>query len=211
MYGEFGAMRFPRQHHLGQHLIHERFGLPTTPFPMDDEDTFIHLNGRSVRRSEFTADSFDFGLPERRARHAARGHPARRRCSRSSSSSGSPAAGRALIERYDRYSLLGWLIERGVSEPALVRCMGPLLNLEGRFHFSLVEWFSHWHEDVFGDLEYIDAGADTLADAFAPLLLDDTRLGAEVQAIEQGPDGVIVRYRDAVGDARVGDAATSAS
>src|SRR5215204_2226896 len=34
MYGEFGAMRFPRQHPLGQHLIHERFGLATTPFPM---------------------------------------------------------------------------------------------------------------------------------------------------------------------------------
>ncbi len=41
--------------------------------------------------------------------------------------------------------------------------MGPLFNLEGRYHFSLVEWFSHWHEDVFGDLEYIDAGSDTLA------------------------------------------------
>lgn len=32
MYGEFGAMRFPRQHQLGQHLIHERFKLPTKPF-----------------------------------------------------------------------------------------------------------------------------------------------------------------------------------
>ena len=32
MYGEFGAMRFPRQHRLGQQLIHERFRLPTTPF-----------------------------------------------------------------------------------------------------------------------------------------------------------------------------------
>ena len=30
--------------------------------------------------------------------------------------------------------------------------MGPLLNLEGRYHFSLVEWFAHYHEDVFGDL-----------------------------------------------------------
>ncbi len=44
--------------------------------------------------------------------------------------------------------------------------MGPVLNLEGRFHFSLVEWFCHYHEDVFGDLEYIDAGADTLAGVF---------------------------------------------
>ena len=80
-----------------------------------------------------------------------------------------------------------------------MRCMGPLLNLEGRFHFSLVEWFCHYHEDVFGDLEYIDAGADTLAESFAPMLLDDTRLGAEVQAIEQGPNGVIVRYQTEVG------------
>ena len=65
-----------------------------------------------------------------------------------------------LVETYDGYSLLGFLIERGVSEPALA-LMGPLLNLEGRFHFSLVEWFAHYHEDVFGDLEYIVDGADS--------------------------------------------------
>lgn len=58
MYGEFGAMRFPRQHRLGQYLIHDRFGLKTTPFGMEDPDTFIHLQGRSIRRSEFTAASF---------------------------------------------------------------------------------------------------------------------------------------------------------
>ena len=85
-----------------------------------------------------------------------------------------------------------------MSEPAL-SLMGPLLNLEGRFHFSLVEWFAHYHEDVFGDLEYIDEGADTLPNAFAPALLDDTRLGAEVHAIEQRPDGVTVHYRDGIG------------
>ncbi len=63
MYGEMGAMRFPRQHKLGQHLINERFRLKTSPFPMFDEDTFIYLNGQSVRRSEFHAASFDFNLP----------------------------------------------------------------------------------------------------------------------------------------------------
>ena len=63
MYGEFGAMRFPRQHRLGQHLIHERFNLPTKPFGMDDQDTFIYLHGKAVRRSEFTADSFEVPLP----------------------------------------------------------------------------------------------------------------------------------------------------
>lgn len=45
MYGEFGAMRFPKQHKLGQYLINERFKLATRPFPMFDEDTFIYVNG----------------------------------------------------------------------------------------------------------------------------------------------------------------------
>ncbi len=103
-----------------------------------------------------------------------------------------------IIDRYDRYSLLGYLVERGLSEGA-ISLLGPLFNLEGRFHFSLVEWFLHWHEDVFGELEFIDAGADTLANAFAPALLDDTRLGAEVHAIRQHTDRVDVHWRDAVG------------
>ena len=37
MYGELGAMRFPRQHHLGQHLIHDRFRLATHAFGMEDD------------------------------------------------------------------------------------------------------------------------------------------------------------------------------
>ena len=107
-----------------------------------------------------------------------------------------PTGWRRIIERFDRYSLLGFLVERGLSDQAIA-LLGPLFNLEGRFHFSLVEWFLHWHEDVFGELEFIDEGADTLANAFGPALLGDTRLGAEVHAIEQRPDGVVVHWRDA--------------
>jgi monoamine oxidase len=77
--------------------------------------------------------------------------------------------------------------------------LGPLFNLEGRFHFSLVEWFIHWHHDIFGDLEYIVDGASTLPDAFGPILLPDTRFGAAVTAIEQRPDGVTVQWRDRSG------------
>jgi monoamine oxidase len=197
MYGEFGAMRFPRQHVLGQHLIHERFRLRTTPFPMADEDTWIWLNGHGVRRSAFTADSFAFPV----AAHEQGLLPQeilKRAMAPLIELIGQPDGWEQLIARYDRYSLLGWLLEQGVSEGALA-FMGPLLNLEGRYHFSLVEWFSHWHEDVFGQLEYIDAGSDTLVDAFAPMLLAQTRLGAEVHGIHQGPDGVLVHFRDPVG------------
>ncbi len=197
MYGEFGAMRFPRQHRLGQHLIHDRFGLATKPFGMDDQDTFIHLQGKSVRRSEYTADSVDVTLPE-----AERGKEPARILKEAMAPlielAAQPGGWDRIIEQYDRYSLLGYLVERGVSEQALW-LLGPLFNIEGRFHFSLVEWFAHWHDDIFGDLEYIDAGSDTLPDAFAPTLMGDTRLGAEVHAIEQVADAVTVRFRDAVG------------
>jgi monoamine oxidase len=197
MYGEFGAMRFPAHHHLGQWLINERFKLPTTNFPMYDEDTFIHLEGVRVRRSEFGTESFNFGLPD-----AERGIlPAdllKNAMSPLTDLMAQPDGWQQIIERYDGYSLLSFLMERGVSEQA-ISLMGPLLNLEGRYHFSLVEWFAHYHEDVFGNLVYINEGADALPNAFAPALMDNTRLGASVHAIDQQTDGVVVHYRDTLG------------
>ena len=197
MYGEFGAMRFPRQHHLAQHLIHERFNLPTKPFGMEDQDTFIYLQGKAVRRSEFTADTFAFDLPP-----GERGKDPAQILKGAMQPlidlAGQPGGWDQIIDQFDRYSLLGFLLERGISEHALW-LLGPLFNIEGRFHFSLVEWFAHWYDDVFGDLEYIDAGADTLPNSFAPILMNDTRMGAEVHAIDQGPDGVTVRFKDHVG------------
>src|SRR5689334_8880753 len=62
MYGEFGAMRFPKQHQLVQWLIQDKFGLATKPFPMYDEDTFIFLQGKGVRRQSFDAGQFTFDL-----------------------------------------------------------------------------------------------------------------------------------------------------
>jgi monoamine oxidase len=197
LYGEFGAMRFPKQHRLGQYLINERFGLKTTPFPMYDEDSFIHLNGRFVRRGDFDAMSFDYDLPPNE-RGKAPSDILKEAMEPLHELIQEPGGWERIIERYDGYSLLSYLVERGVSEQARW-LMGPLLNLEGRYHFSLVEWFAHYHEDVFGDLVFITDGADTLPNAFAPLLADDTRFGAVVHAIEQDPDGVMVRFRDGVG------------
>ena len=105
-----------------------------------------------------------------------------------------------IIEKYDRYSLIGYLKERQVSEEAL-SLLGPLLNLESRFHFSLVEWFSHYYEDVFGNLEYITSGADALPKAFHESLLDDIRFGAVAEAVEQTDSGVTVSYHQ-TGDSK---------
>jgi monoamine oxidase len=196
MYGEVGAMRFPRQHPLGQHLIHERFKLATQPFPMSDDDTWIYLQGKGVRRSEFTAASFDFPLSS--AERGVLPADLLKRAMQPLIDLADAGDWTGIIQRYDAYSLLAWLMERGLSEGARA-LLGPLFNLEGRFHFSLVEWFIHWHHDIFGDLEYITDGASTLPDAFGPLLLPDTRFGAAITAIEQRPDGVSVQWRDRTG------------
>ncbi len=197
MYGEFGAMRFPRQHALAQHLIQERFQLPTRPFPMYDEDTFIYLNGIAVRRSQFDPGQMNFDLPP---------HEAGRLPDELLQSALRPLIDLMaesdgwdrLLAQYDGYSLLRYLRESELSDAALAM-IGPLLNLEGRFHLSLVEWFSHYHENVFGDLVYIVDGADTLPQALAAELMPAIRLGAEVQAIAHSSESVTVHFRDRTG------------
>ncbi|MCI0397030.1 MAG: FAD-dependent oxidoreductase [Chloroflexi bacterium] len=197
MYGEFGAMRFPRRHKLAQYLIQERFKLETRPFPMYDADTFIYLDGKAMRRTEFHPDRFHFELlpsevgklPDRILRDAVQ--PLIEIIEQEN-------GWEQLLNQYDKHSLIDYLMERGVSHGALAM-MGPLLNLEGRYHFSLLEWFFHYYDDVFGDLLYIVDGADSLPNAFAPHLMNDVRLGAEVHAIEQTPGKVIVHFRDRPG------------
>ena len=191
-------MRFPRQHHLGQHLIHDRFRLPTTAVP-DGRRRHVRPPQRPERaaRRDHRADSFDFPLAPAE-RGVAPGDLLRRAMAPLIELSGEPDGWASSSSATTGTRCWASSSSEGVSEGARA-LMGPVLNLEGRFHFSLVEWFCHYHEDVFGDLEYIDAGADTLPGAFAPMLMDDARFGAEVHAIEQGPDGVTVRYQTEVG------------
>lgn len=197
LYGEFGAMRFPRQHKLGQYLIHERFKLPTRPFPMHDEDTFIYMNGIGLRRSDFSPEKCDFILPAHEQGIVPQ-DLLKSAVQPLIDMMGQPDAWERLVAEYDGYSLIDYLQASSLSDEALA-LIGPLLNLEGRFHFSLVEWFAHYYEDVFGDLVYLENGADALPNAFAADLMHTIRLGAEVHAIEQTQAGVVVYFRDRTG------------
>jgi monoamine oxidase len=182
---------------LAQHLIQERFKLETWPFSMDDEDTFIFFNGTSLRRSEFHPDKLNLALPA----HEQGQLPDEllRRALRPLTELIAQADGwERLLAEYDGYSLIDFLRQSDISDTALAM-IGPLLNLEGRFHFSLVEWFSHYYDNVFGDLVYLVDGADALPNAFAPGLMPDIKLGAEVHAIFQGTEGVTVHYKDPTG------------
>lgn len=195
MYGEFGAMRFPKQHSLGQYLIHEKFKLPVQPFPLHNDNTYIHLNGRLIRRSAFNARDFGFDLPGLESASAPDQllNQAIKPLIETISMADKNAAWQKLLQEYDHYSLIAYLRFRGISEKAIA-VMGPMLNLEPRLHYSLLEWFLHYYEDVFGDLEYIETGADSLPNSYLPLLGSDIRFGAKVHEIKQEEDHVIVNF-----------------
>ena len=198
MYGEFGAMRFPKSHRLAHHLIQDRFKLATSPFPMYDADTFIYVNGHRVRQSEFTPErvGLDVAAPFR-------GKTARQILDSAVQPLREEIEGgqdwMQFVKNHDHESVISYLAGQGIDGQTL-ELLGPTMNLEGRSHFSLVEWFAHYYDDVFGDLVYIDDGADTLIDAFGPELLNRTRLGVEVLGVEQESSSVSVRYRDGVGN-----------
>lgn len=196
IYAEFGAMRFPRQHHLVQHLIQQRYKLKTEPFLMYDEDTLIYIRGNLVKRKNFSPSFYEEGLPphEKGMRME---EILRRAIQPLIDTIQQPDKKKAftnLLVEFDRYSVISFLIERRVSHEAIC-LLGILFNLESRFHYSLIEWFLHYYDDVFGDLLYIVDGADTLIKAMEKEVCDSILFGSEVVHIEQDKDKIVTHYR----------------
>jgi len=163
-------------------------------------DNLVYLQGRAVRNSEFASGSFDFDL--RDDEHDMTPKDILRRAVQPlvdiMNNYDEDDSWDRLLTEYDRYSVIAYLRQQGMSDGA-IGMIGPLFNLEGRYHFSLVEWFAHYYEDVFGDLVYITEGADSLPNAFAPYLANDIRYGAGVHAIEQSNAKVTVHFKTAPG------------
>ena len=195
LFAEYGAMRFPRQHRLGQYLIHELFGLETAPFVAHNDASYVHLNGQTIRNADFASTELAGQLflkttPQQlldqvlTPLHQLFQHH------------DEETAHSLLVERYDNQSLIQYLSRSNFDSEQLA-LMGSLLGLEGRYHFSLVEWYLHHRAHLFDDLEYIVAGADRLISSFEPLLRGAVRLGSQVESVEQEPARVIAHYRSA--------------
>jgi monoamine oxidase len=194
MFGENGAMRFPRQNPLVNHLVGERFGLETAPFPLPNDNAYVNFHGHTVRRRDFHLGDFGMDLqPHERfitpsELVASVVKPLKDMLE--DERLGFPA----LIDAFDKYSVLGYFIERGVSRGARA-ILGLLMNLNGRWQYSLVEWFLHYYNDIFGDLIYPIDGCDTLIKQFERILGDVVHLGAFVTAVDQDENSVTVHYQ----------------
>jgi monoamine oxidase len=200
LYGEAGAMRIPRAHHLTLAYI-EKFGLPTLPFTMGNAQAFYHLRGRRLRIAEAEADPD--GLGYERAAHE-RGltagrmwEAALRPLVRLLEEKGE-AAWPEIVEGYDQYSTREFLELNHWSEGA-IEMFGLLFDQEALMNASFLELFREEAGRYYTDMLQIDGGMDLLPRAFLPALQSRIRFGAKMIALEQTPDSVIVTYQTAAG------------
>jgi monoamine oxidase len=200
LYAEAGGMRIPRAHDLTLRYC-QLFGLPMRPFVMGNPKALVFVGGTRMTKEEADThpERLPFTLEERE-----RGGTADQRWEsaihdlRVMVENEGPSAWDQIVREYDQYSLYEFLRYRGWSRGA-IEYFAVLNFLESDMHNSLVEIL---REDIGGayvDMQEIAGGMDLLPNAFFEQLRDEIRLGANVFAIDQDPDGVTVYYKTEAG------------
>lgn len=193
LYGEAGAMRLPRSHHLTMAYV-ERFGLETFPFTLTNPTCYVHLHGIRRQLSEVEADpsllGFD-GVGEATvlAMWDEEIGPLRHRVT-----TGGEDAWPAISGEFDGYSTREFLERCGWSEGA-IECFGLLGNQEAVMNSSFLEVLREEVTDSYRDLVQIRGGMDQLPAAFLPKLGSRIRFGAKMVAVGQTESSVSVHYR----------------
>ena len=196
LYAEAGGMRIPRAHGLTLRYC-DLFGLPMRPFVMGNPNALVHLGGQRMTRAE--ADADPGRLPFELADHE-RGRTPDALWEtevgdlRTMVEHDGTAAWDHIVAEYDQYSLFEFLRARGWSRGA-IEAFTVLNFLEADMHNSLVEILREDLGGAYVDMQEIAGGMDALPNAFYAHLADDIRFGANVEALEQDPDGVTVHYK----------------
>ncbi|MEX0788930.1 MAG: FAD-dependent oxidoreductase, partial [Anaerolineales bacterium] len=200
LYGEAGAMRIPRAHHLTMAYV-EKFGLHTYPFQMGNPKALCCLMGLrlTLEEAEREPDRLGFELAdiERGQTSSALWEGALRPFSSRLETVGDEAW-TSIVEEFDAYSVREFLEAQRWSEGAIER-FGLLANQEALMNSSFLELLREELGNYYTDMVQIEGGMDHLPRAFLPDLAGRIRFGARVVAIEQTPDGVIVHYRTGAG------------
>ncbi len=196
LYAEAGAMRIPRSHDLTlDYCAHLR--MPMVPFVMGNPRGLVYVGGQRMTAAEARKDPGRLGF-------ALAGTEAGRNADElweaaiaelRAMVAADAGAGWAEIERrYDGYSLHDFLRERAWSDAA-IEYYAVLNFLEADMHNAFTEILREDLGGAYSDMQTIAGGMDALPNALYAHLQDEVRLGAEVFAIEQDPDGVTVHYK----------------
>ena len=172
------------------------------PFVMGNPKALVHLGGdaddhgggdREPGRLPFTVA--DARARPQRGRAVGGGH---RRPAGDGRQRGRPRPGSTSSREYDQYSLYEFLRFKGWSRGA-IEYYAVMNFVEADMHNALVEVLREDLGGAYVDMQEIAGGMDGLPNAFYAELQDEVRLGAEVFAIDQDPDGVTVHYKTEVG------------
>lgn len=196
LYAEAGGMRIPRAHDLTLRYC-AQFNLPMRPFVMGNPKGLVHIGGVRMTMEEAQRDPsklpFDLGEHERGRTADALWEDAISDLRRMVDEEGQ-AAWDEIVRRWDEFSLYEFLREKGWSDGA-IEYYSVINFVESDMHNSVVEIL---REDIGGayvDMQEIVGGMDGLPNAFYHELQGEVRLGANVFAIDQDPDGVTVHYK----------------
>jgi monoamine oxidase len=203
LYGEAGAMRIPRAHTLTMAYI-EKFGLPTTDFPMGTSQTYVHVGGVRRRMAEVQADPELLGFETAEIEKGKlSGHfweETIRPLVQIVEKEGDAGWERIYAE-YDQYSVREFLEMKGWSE-GMIEMFGLLNNQEAMMNSSFLELFREDGGNYYTNMCQIAGGGDNLPHAFLPALASRIRFGARMIAIDQTPDEVIIHYQTPAGRAQ---------
>ncbi len=191
LWGEAGAMRIPKTHHLTHALI-DRYGLATKPFTMDNPEAYCYFGGTRMRHRELADDPRVLGFETTDAECMAPAQlwanaldPFVRRLADDGDD-----AWTDITAQYDQYCVREFLDLCGWSEGA-IEMFGLLFNQEALMNSSFLELLREELGGFYTDLVYIDGGTDQLPHALHPELADCIRFGAKMVAIDQTDDSVI--------------------
>jgi monoamine oxidase len=204
LYGEAGAMRIPRAHALSMAYI-EKFALPTSDFPMSNDQAYVFVGGVRRRMAEVQADP---GLLGYETSEAEKGKlPGQiweqtiRPLMQIVENEGD-AGWEQIYAEYDQYSVREFLELRGWSE-SMIEMFGLLNNQEAMMNSSFLELFREDGGNYYTNMCQIVGGGDNLPHAFLPALAPRIRYGAKMIALDQTPDEVIIHYQTQAGRAQV--------
>ena len=196
LYGEAGAMRFPRSHELTMAYI-QKFGLQTSEFPMGNPQTYVYIGGVKRRMAEVIANpelmGFEVSDAERGKISGKHWEDTIRPLVEMIEKEGEAGWDKINAE-YDQYSVREFLELKGWSE-GMIEMFGLLNNQEAMMNSSFLELFREDGGNYYSDMCQIVGGADNLPCAFLPELGPRIRYGARMIAIDQTADQVIVHYQ----------------
>ncbi|MEU7897193.1 FAD-dependent oxidoreductase [Nonomuraea sp. NPDC049152] len=200
LYAEAGAMRIPRVHDLTLAYC-ERFGLRLRPFVMGNPRTLAYIQGVRTTMARLNADpaiiDFELAEHERGRTYEDLWRAATQEIHDLYEQEGENALDRICAE-YDRYSIRGFLRDRGFSEGA-IELYGVMSFREANLNAAVIEQFREIVGRAFEDMQEIEGGSDLLPNAFYKELRHHIRFGHEVTAIEQDGSSVTLHVRTGSG------------